>query len=158
MSGLHLDAAPKGYLTVYPEGFINPTEGPESRTWNAGSCCSPATNYNSNDAEYLLAILNDLESTQNIPINTNKIFFTGHSNGGRMTYRMACQYPTLVAAIAPNGGMYIEYKIKPYSKHTLNGIYSYKTCRHTIFWCNIEIHDFGYFWVFFGIFWVFLGI
>ena len=104
MSRLHIDAAPQGYLTVYPEGFINPNKGPESRAWNAGLCCSPATDYNSNDAQYLLSILDDLEYIQNIPINRNKIFFTGHSNGGRMTYRMACEYPTLIAAIAPNDG------------------------------------------------------
>eukprot|EP01084_Bolivina_argentea_P134606 237391_1 len=101
-STLHIDASPRGYLTIYPEGYLNNNNG-RSRSWNAGFCCSQAYQQGSNDTGFLWSILHDLE-LQNIPINRNKIFITGHSNGGRMAYRMACEYNQQITAIAPNAG------------------------------------------------------
>lgn len=36
-------------------------------------------------------------------INPKKVYATGHSNGGMLSYRLACEISSKIAAIAPNG-------------------------------------------------------
>eukprot|EP01084_Bolivina_argentea_P291787 501522_1 len=103
-TGLHIQANAMGFLVVYPEGMAALGSN-TSRTWNAGNCCGGAANWNSKDSQFLLDILNDIEHTQNVlNIDRNRVFFTGHSNGAKMSWRMACEYPYNVTGIAPNAG------------------------------------------------------
>ena len=39
--------------------------------------------------------------TSSLSVDESRIYLTGHSNGGMMTYRMAAEYPELFAAVAP---------------------------------------------------------
>ncbi|MCK7556431.1 hypothetical protein MKQ70_15970 [Chitinophaga sedimenti] len=38
--------------------------------------------------------------------NNKKVYFTGHSNGSMMCYRLANEIPNKIAAIAPNAGAF----------------------------------------------------
>jgi polyhydroxybutyrate depolymerase len=90
----------KGFLAVYPNGT-----GPiESRllTWNAGTCCGFAMENKIDDVEFVRALIDDLGSQ--VPIDTDRIYATGLSNGGMMAYRLAAEAPDLVKAIAPVAG------------------------------------------------------
>lgn len=86
----------EGFILVYPDGYPSPIS---IRTWNAGGCCGYAMNQNINDVGFISALLDQLIATHNI--DTLRIYATGMSNGGFMSYRLACELSERIAAIAP---------------------------------------------------------
>ncbi len=87
------------FAVVYPNGV----EGDgllKARTWNAGSCCDYAVRQNINDVKFISVLIDTLLSKYKI--NSKKVFATGHSNGGMMSYRLACELSDKIAGIAPN--------------------------------------------------------
>jgi polyhydroxybutyrate depolymerase len=93
-----------GFIAVYPEGV--PSKGPlELRSWNAGNCCDYAMQHNIDDVKYISQLIDRLKA--NYKINAGKVYVTGMSNGAMMTYRLACEIPGKIAAIAPVSGTLI---------------------------------------------------
>lgn len=90
--GLDKVADQAGFITVYPNGTGRVEH---ARTWNAGDCCGHAHRYQSDDVGFLEAVLFDLE--QRLPIDTNRIYATGMSNGGMMAYRLAAESDRIAA-------------------------------------------------------------
>jgi polyhydroxybutyrate depolymerase len=91
----------EGFIVVYPNGT-----GPLPRrllTWNAGDgCCGYAMARKVNDVGFATTVLADLESRT--PIDRDRVYATGHSNGAIMAHRLAAERPELIAAIAPVAG------------------------------------------------------
>lgn len=84
----------RGMLAVYPDGTLN-AEG--KRYWNATpACCAPAGS-EVDDSAYLSAVIADARARYNV--DPKRIFVMGHSNGGFMSFRMACDHADVVAAI-----------------------------------------------------------
>lgn len=88
------------FIVVYPEG-VKSTGPLGARTWNAGECCDYAAINNINDVKFISELINKLTNTYKI--DPKKVYATGHSNGGMLAYRLACELSGKVAAIAPNG-------------------------------------------------------
>ncbi len=88
------------FVVVYPEG-VKSTGPIAARTWNAGSCCDYAVTNNINDVKFISQLIDKLLGAYKI--NSKKVYATGHSNGGMLSYRLACEMPNKIAAIAPNG-------------------------------------------------------
>jgi len=86
------------FILVYPDGTIDSIG---RRFWNATDACCSFFSVVDDDA-YLLSILKEMESIYSI--DTKRIYFVGHSNGGFMSYRMACRHPDRIAAIASLAG------------------------------------------------------
>ncbi len=86
------------FILVYPDGTIDSTG---RRFWNATDACCDFSSAVADDV-YLLSILKEMES--NYSIDAKRIYFVGHSNGGFMSYRMACKNPDRIAAIASLAG------------------------------------------------------
>lgn len=76
------------FLVVYPEG-TNPT-GPQY--WNAGF--GPGAN----DVLFMSDLIDSLDLAYNIDLNS--VYSCGMSNGGIMSYYLACNLPNRIAAIA----------------------------------------------------------
>jgi polyhydroxybutyrate depolymerase len=89
-----------GFIVAYPDG-VKSTGALGARTWNAGKCCSYAVLQNINDVKFISELIDELIATYNI--NPKRVYVTGHSNGGMMSYRLACQLSGKIAAVAPNG-------------------------------------------------------
>lgn len=87
-------AATEGFVVVYPDG--------EDRTWNAGGCCGQAARKNVDDVGFLAALIDEL--SRQLPIDSGRVFMTGHSNGAMMSFRFGCERPEMVKAIAPVAG------------------------------------------------------
>ncbi|MDA0732920.1 MAG: hypothetical protein O2837_08720 [Bacteroidetes bacterium] len=64
-----------------------------------GDCCGFASTNNIDDVGFIDSLLNTL--TNQYSIDTNRIYATGISNGGFMSYRLACELSDKIAAIAP---------------------------------------------------------
>jgi polyhydroxybutyrate depolymerase len=88
------------FIVVYPEG-VQSDGLLKARTWNAGSCCDYAVEKNINDVKYISELITVLLSTYKI--DPRKVYATGHSNGGMMSYRLACELSPKIAAIAVSG-------------------------------------------------------
>lgn len=88
------------FIVVYPEG-VKSTGLLEARTWNAGGCCDYARDHNIDDVNFIRQLINKLISTYKI--NPKKVYATGHSNGGMLSYRLACEMADKITAIAVSG-------------------------------------------------------
>lgn len=83
-----------GFVVVYPDGTGL------LKTWNAGTCCGGAVREQVNDVKFISMLIDRLVAKYKI--NPKKVYATGHSNGGMMCYRLACELSDKIAAIAPN--------------------------------------------------------
>jgi len=84
----------KGFIVVYPEGVSN--------SWNAGACCGGAQSQGVDDVGFALALVEHMKSRA--CVDPKRIYAAGFSNGGRMSYRLACEAAHVFAAIAPVAG------------------------------------------------------
>lgn len=88
-------ASAKGFVVVYPDGV--------RRSWNAGgNCCGPANRDNVDDVAFLDAVIASVSKSENI--DQHRVYVTGISNGGAMSYRLACEGRASVAAIGSVSG------------------------------------------------------
>lgn len=76
-----------GFIAVYPNANGN---------WNDGRVNFAG---NPSDVAFLSAVIDWVAS--NHSADRSRVFVTGASNGGAMTYKMACDAPNLVTAVAP---------------------------------------------------------
>lgn len=83
-------ASQHGFIVVYPDGLEN--------RWNDGRIeNNPVTDVD--DVGFLTTLIDSL--TNEFTINEGNVFFTGISNGGQMSYRLACEQTEKITAIAP---------------------------------------------------------
>ena len=93
------DADEHGYLLAYPDG--TPDAG-GNRFWDATDACCNFAGAPVDDVAYLSALLDDVEASYNV--DPDRIYFMGHSNGGFMSYRLACDIGERIAAVASLAG------------------------------------------------------
>jgi polyhydroxybutyrate depolymerase len=89
------------FIAVYPDG-ISRGRLLDARTWNAGGCCGTAMNEGVDDVAFIAALVDRLASE--LPIDRDRVYATGHSNGAMMAQRLACDRADLFAAIAVYSG------------------------------------------------------
>ena len=85
------------FIVVYPDGTGTGPSGTALRTWNGGACCGSAVRNNVNDVEFIRLLIQQLESQY--PIDRSRVFAAGHSNGGILAYRLACELSDQIVAI-----------------------------------------------------------
>lgn len=98
--GLDAIADREGFLVVYPDG--SGRLGEFLLTWNSGNCCGHALDQQIDDVEYTRALVESLSTLYSI--DPKRVYATGMSNGGMMSYRLACEASDLFAAVAPVAG------------------------------------------------------
>lgn len=96
MSGMSALADKENFLAVYPRGTGR------LPTWNAGACCGAAVRDRIDDVGFLTALIDKIE--RDYTVDSKRTFATGISNGGMMSYRLACEVAGRFAAIAPVEG------------------------------------------------------
>ena len=84
---------------AYPNGMLDQTG---ARFWNATDACCDLYGTGVDDVAYLNAVIDDMEA--NFNIDSKRVFFVGHSNGGFMSHRMACDAAGRVAGIVALAG------------------------------------------------------
>ncbi|MHC1774387.1 MAG: T9SS type A sorting domain-containing protein [Lentimicrobium sp.] len=78
------------FVVVYPDGVAN--------SWNVGFSGGSTAD----DVGFLSALIDTLY--HRYAIDLNRVYSTGFSNGGFMSYRLACELGNRIAAIAPVAG------------------------------------------------------
>lgn len=81
------------FIAVYPDAY--------EHHWNDGrkGTSFPSQQENIDDVGFIFALTWKIRREHTI--DTSRIYVTGMSNGGMMTYRLACELPFLFAAAAP---------------------------------------------------------
>ncbi len=84
-------------LVAYPNGTGR--RGDALLTWNAGHCCGYAMENRVDDVAFIDAMIDAIALAT--PVDVNRIYITGMSNGAMMTHRLAASMRHRPAAIAP---------------------------------------------------------
>jgi polyhydroxybutyrate depolymerase len=127
----------RGVLYVVPNGM---RDHAGDRFWDATDACCDFYNSGVDDSGYLEDLIHQAQDRYSV--DPRRIFVVGHSNGGFMAYRMACDHSDTVAAIVSvAGAMYDDVRrcsatepvsvlhvhgsgdtVVPYQGGTINGV------------------------------------
>jgi polyhydroxybutyrate depolymerase len=88
-----------GVLMIAPDGTVDQNG---AQFWNATDTCCDSYDTGIDDAGYLSGLIDEIRGVYNV--DPQRIYFFGHSNGGYMSYRMACERADAIAAIASLAG------------------------------------------------------
>lgn len=94
-SGLSAKADRENFLVVYPDGW--------NQAFNALICCG-----GENDVGFIKSVVEQMISKWKA--DPKRVYATGISNGGDMSYKLAVEAPDMFAAIAPVSGGFIGPK------------------------------------------------
>ncbi len=92
-------AAQRGMVVAYPDGTID-SDG--ARFWNATDACCDFGRTGVDDSAYLAGLIDEIGA--HVSIDPRRVYLIGHSNGGFMSYRMACGQADLLAGIVSLAG------------------------------------------------------
>ncbi len=97
--GLTQELVNRDFLLLLPDGT---EDDGGSAFWNATDACCDFERTGVDDVGYLTDLLDEV--ALDWAVDLERVYFTGHSNGGFMSYRMACDRADRIAAIAPLAG------------------------------------------------------
>ncbi|RMH40869.1 MAG: hypothetical protein D6689_12470 [Deltaproteobacteria bacterium] len=89
----------EGVLVIAPPGL---KDGAGKGYWNATDACCDFEGSGVDDVAYLAGIVADIRAAYNV--DPKRIFAIGHSNGGFMAYRLACDMADTFAAVVSIAG------------------------------------------------------
>ena len=92
--GLDPVADERGFFVVYPDGTVDQAG---NRFFDATDACCDFFGTGVDDVAFIDALVDHIES--NYAIDPARIYSVGHSNGGFMSYRIACDLSSRFAAI-----------------------------------------------------------
>ena len=88
-----------GFVALAAEGF---TDSERRQNWNATDACCDHDDSGSDDVAYLTGLID--ESVEALAVDPARVYLLGHSTGGFMAYRMACDASEKITAIATLNG------------------------------------------------------
>ena len=94
-SGFSALADREGFVALYPNGF-----GLFGllQHWNAGHCCGKAADDDIDDVGFVVKAIEDIK--KRLPIDPDRIYMVGFSNGGMLAYRFAAERGHMLSALA----------------------------------------------------------
>ncbi len=87
------------YLLLLPEGTVR-DDG--QKVWNATEQCCATNNKDVDDSRYLQDLVQEVKSKYQV--DPRRVYVYGHSNGGFMAYRLACDTNGLFAGVVSLAG------------------------------------------------------
>ncbi|MEJ7602170.1 MAG: alpha/beta hydrolase-fold protein [Kofleriaceae bacterium] len=97
--GLSGEADRRAVFTLAPDGLIDSND---MQFWNADPACCDFDGTNPDDVGYLGGLVDDVMASW--PVDPGAVFVIGHSNGGFMSYRLACERADLFAGMVSLAG------------------------------------------------------
>ncbi len=104
--GLRAAADRFNLLYIAPNGQLDAVN---NRYWNATDACCDVFLTETDDSGYLRRTIEQIQ--QQYSVDPQRIFVLGHSNGGFMSHRLACDHADLIAGIVSvSGATYADPK------------------------------------------------
>jgi polyhydroxybutyrate depolymerase len=99
------------FVVAYPDGL--------NRAWNVngGGCCGRPAKQGIDDIGFITAAVADIGN--NLSIDASRVYATGMSNGGIMSYTLACE-TGIFAAIGPVSGTQLDPCRSPHSTSVMH--------------------------------------
>lgn len=94
-------AEEKGFIYLMPDGTQEDSPA-KKRFWNATDACCNFYGSTVDDVAYLSVLID--EASARYTIDPKRVYFVGHSNGGFMSLRMACDRASKIAAVVSLAG------------------------------------------------------
>ena len=91
-SGFQSIADDTGFIAIYPQGTLLPATG--QTHWNVGGWTTSST---TDDVGFINSVINFLNDEYSI--DPKRIYSTGMSNGGYMSFKLACDLSSRIAAV-----------------------------------------------------------
>jgi polyhydroxybutyrate depolymerase len=85
------------FVVAYPDGI--------GRSWNGHGCCGKAMRENIDDVGFITAMVGQISA--DLPIDKSRVYAAGISNGGIMSYALACN-SGIFAAIGPDSATMLD--------------------------------------------------
>lgn len=102
---MHKTGEKYGFITVYPQGS-QAGRSAKMHLWNSGKCCGQSVENTADDVGFISKVIDVMVSKYGA--DPKRIYSTGHSNGAKMSYTLACYLSDKITAIAPNAGQDYE--------------------------------------------------
>jgi polyhydroxybutyrate depolymerase len=97
------------FVVAYPDGI--------GRTWNGHGCCGKAAWENIDDVGFITAMVGQISAA--LPIDKARVYATGISNGGIMSYALACN-SGMFAAIGPDSATMLDPCTAPHQTSVIH--------------------------------------
>jgi polyhydroxybutyrate depolymerase len=91
------------FVVAYPDGV--------GHTWNGHGCCGKAMRDNIDDVGFITAMVGQISA--GLPIDKSRVYVAGISNGGIMSYTLACN-TGIFAAIGPDSATMLDACTAPH--------------------------------------------
>ena len=88
-----------GFLYAHPDGLVDASG---KHFWNATDACCDFGPKGVDDSAYLAGLVTEIASRWSV--DPKRVYFIGHSNGGYMAHRMACDHADTIAAVMSLAG------------------------------------------------------
>lgn len=88
-----------GFLYAHPDGTENVLR---LQYWNGTDACCDFFRSGADDSGYLRDLIDTIKTL--VSVDDDRVYLVGHSNGGFISYRMACDHSDAIAAIASLAG------------------------------------------------------
>ncbi len=96
---LAAEADRRGFLYALPDGTKNKQD---KRFWNATEACCDFARSGVDDSAYLSKLIDTVKASHSV--DAARVYLVGHSNGGFMAYRMACEHAAQITAVVSLAG------------------------------------------------------
>lgn len=90
----------RGFLYALPDGTVDIRD---DRFWNATEACCDFYGSGVDDVAYLRQLIDAVSSAYTV--DPARVYVVGHSNGGFMAHRLACEHADAITAIVSLAGM-----------------------------------------------------
>jgi polyhydroxybutyrate depolymerase len=129
----------KGIIYVTPDGT---PDGGGNRFWNASKACCNFYGSGVDDVKYLMGLVDQVNAK--FPVDRKRIYFVGHSNGGFMAFKLACERSDQIAGIVSfAGSMNVDRATCP-AKKPISVLLIHGTADSTILPAGSSINGNGY--------------
>jgi polyhydroxybutyrate depolymerase len=92
-----------GWIYTFPDGSY----GPEGRFWNATDACCDFYDLGVDDVAYIEHLIDEISGMYNV--DAERVYVVGHSNGGFMAHRLACDLSDrITAAVSIAGAQWFD--------------------------------------------------
>ncbi len=116
-------------IYIAPNGIFNSVGW---RFWKATDACCDIVGAGPDDGAYIISLLD--EASKVVNIDKNRVFIVGHSNGGFMGERIACDYASRIAGVISLGGAGHKDKTKCKPSGPVNILSIRATSDETVFY------------------------